>query len=234
VVAQQGGAAIALACDVTRQADIDAAVDRAMSEWGQIDGLVNNAGALGAGHALELARETWDEVVSVNLSAAFFMSQAAGRAMARQGRGSIVNMTSVVSHTAEALEAAYCATKTGLLGLTRSLALDLTPLGIRCNAVSPGVVADTPMSDPDRSLDEVLGDWDRTPMRRMVTIDEVAQACIFLLSDAASGVTGTDLVVDGGLTANVYALESVSETGFASTQAQALVQVREKLASGKV
>src|SRR5207253_3404143 len=107
----------------------------------------------------------WEEVVSVNLSAAFFMSQAVGRVMARKEQGSIVNMTSVASHTAEALEAAYCATKTGLLGLTRSLALDLTPLGIRCNAVSPGVVEDTPMSDPDRSLGEVLGDWDRVPVR---------------------------------------------------------------------
>ncbi len=231
-IAGASGTALPLACDVTRQEDIDAAVDRALSEWGRIDGLVNNAGALGSGHVLELEREAWEEVVAVNLSGAFFMAQAVGRAMARVGHGSIVNMTSVASHTSEALTAAYCATKAGLLGLTRSLALDLTPLGIRCNAVSPGVVEDTPMSDPDLEMREMLGSWDRVPCRRMVTIEEVAQACVFFLSDVSSGVTGTDLIVDGGLLANVYALESVSATGAADSQEQALARVREQLASG--
>jgi NAD(P)-dependent dehydrogenase (short-subunit alcohol dehydrogenase family) len=237
-IADSSGVAAIQQCDVSRQEDVDAAVARAMTEWGRIDGLVNNAGIFIVGHCLELARRDWEEIISINLSATFFMSQAAGREMARQGSGAIVNMSSVDGHLAEGTNAPYNTAKAGLLGLTRSLAIDLGPLGIRCNSISPGYVEGTSMaedtSDSDVSLSELLRNWDRSPSRRMVTIEEVANACLFLLSDDSSGFNGADLLVDGGLTSNLYALESVPDTGWFESQEQALAGVRSSLsASGR-
>ena len=203
---------------------------------GRIDGLVNNAGIAIGGHCLELTRRDWESVISINLSAAFFMSQAAGRQMVKQGSGSIVNMSSVDGHLAEGMNAPYNTAKAGLLGLTRSLAIDLGPLGLRCNSISPGYVEGTPMSEDacesEASLSDLLGDWGRAPLRRMVTIEEVANACLFLLSDASSGFNGADLLVDGGLTSNLYALESVSDTGVFESQRNVTAAVRSRLAAG--
>lgn len=230
------GTAVALKCDITDAGDIDRAVTRALDEWGRVDGLVNNAGSFQMAHALEMTRQQWDEVIAVDLSAAFFMSQAFGRVMAKAGTGSIVNIASVNGHQGEPLNAPYNSSKAGLIGLTRSLAMDLTPLGIRCNAISPGYVDGTPMADDTASTDQSVGEllriWDRVPLRRMVNVDEVAHLAVFLLSDAASGLTGSDVVVDGGLMSNHYALDSVEATGWGAYQAEVLAQVRQKLENG--
>jgi NAD(P)-dependent dehydrogenase (short-subunit alcohol dehydrogenase family) len=213
-------------------------VARALSEWGRVDGLVNNAGSFQMAHALEMTREQWDAVIAVDLTAAFFMSQAFGRVMAKAGKGSIVNIASVDGHAGEPLNAPYNSSKAGLIGLTRSLALDLTPLGIRCNAVSPGYVDGTPMADDtadtEHSVSDLLRNWQRVPLRRMVSVDEVAQMTVFLLSDAASGLTGSDVLVDGGLLADVYALDSVEATGWSAYRNEALDQVRQKLQRGEL
>jgi NAD(P)-dependent dehydrogenase (short-subunit alcohol dehydrogenase family) len=234
----EDGAAVAVRCDVTDAGDIDTAVARALSEWGRVDGLVNNAGSFQMAHALELTREQWDAVIAVDLTAAFFMSQAFGRVMARAGKGSIVNIASVDGHAGEPLNAPYNSSKAGLIGLSRSLALDLTPLGIRCNAVSPGYVDGTPMADDtadtEHSVSDLLRNWQRVPLRRMVSVDEVAQMTVFLLSDAASGLTGSDVLVDGGLLADVYALDSVEATGWGAYRNEALDQVRQKLQRGEL
>jgi NAD(P)-dependent dehydrogenase (short-subunit alcohol dehydrogenase family) len=234
-IAGASGVAVVQRCDVSRQEDVDAAVARAVKEWGRVDGLVNNAGVFAEVHCLELAREDWGSVVSTNLSGAFFMAQAAGREMVRRGRGSIINMSSVDGHLGEMNSAPYNTSKAGLLGLTRSLALDLGPLGIRCNSVSPGYVDGTPMAEDSSfasvSVSELLRNWDRAPIRRMVTIKEVANACVFLLSDAASGFNGADLLIDGGLTSNLYAMESVPATGFATREAEALDRIRASLSA---
>lgn len=223
-------------CDVTDAGDIDRAVARALDEWGRVDGLVNNAGSFHMAHALVMTRQQWDETIAVDLTASFFMSQAFGREMARAGKGSIVNIASVDGHAGEPLNAPYNSSKAGLIGLTRSLALDLTPFGIRCNAVSPGYVDGTPMADDtadaERSVSELLRDWQRVPLRRMVHVDEVAQMTVFLLTDAASGLTGSDLVVDGGLMANIYALDSVEATGWGAFQQETHRQVRRQLEDG--
>lgn len=228
--------AVVQQCDVTEQADIDRAVARALSEWGRVDGLVNNAGSFQMAHALVMERSQWDETIAVDLTAAFFMSQAFGRVMAKAGQGSIVNMASVDGHAGEPLNAPYNSSKAGLIGLTRSLAMDLTPLGIRCNTVSPGYVDGTPMADDtadtERSVSELLRNWQRVPLRRMVNVDEVAEATVFLLSDAASGLTGSDLLVDGGLMADIYALDSVDDTGWKAFQNETLDEVRRMLADG--
>lgn len=232
-IGDAGETAVPLKCDVTDADDIDRAVTCALDEWGRVDGLVNNAGSFQMAHALEMTRRQWDEVIAVDLSAAFFMSQAFGRVMARAEKGAIVNIASVNGHTGEGLNAPYNSSKAGLIGLTRSLALDLTPLGIRCNAVSPGYVDGTPMADDtadsEHSVSELLRDWRRVPLRRMVTVDEVAHMTVFLLSDAASGLTGSDVVVDGGLLADHYALDSVEATGWGAYQAEEIAKVKQKL-----
>lgn len=232
-IASASGTAAVQRCDISLQEDVDAAVERAISEWGRIDGLVNNAGIFAVAHALELSRRDWDEVLAINLSGAFFMAQAAGRHMARQGSGSIVNMSSVDGHLGEGNSVPYNTTKAALFGLSRSLGMDLGPLGVRCNSVSPGYVDGTPMAEDSsfdsRSLSELLTNWDRAPIRRMVTVREVADTCLFLLSDASTGLNGTDLLVDGGLTTNLYAMESVPQTGYAAMQEEALQRLKASL-----
>lgn len=233
-----GDAGIVQQCDVTSQSDIDRAVRLALDSWGRIDGLVNNAGMFVMGHPLELSREDWHRVIEVDLTAAFFFTQAAGRVMARAGSGSVVNVASVNGHQGEPLNAPYNSAKAGLIGLTRSLAMDLARLGIRVNSVSPGYVDGTPMADDtgdsDVPMSELLRDWQRVPIRRMVNTVEVADMCVFLLSAQASGITGSDVIVDGGMLTNHYALESVAATGWASYQDSVLEAVKEKLAQGQL
>ncbi len=233
-----GDRALVQQCDVTVQADIDRAVTLAVDAWGRIDGLVNNAGMFIMAHALEMTREQWNQVIDVDLTSSFFFTQAAGRVMARAGGGAIVNVASVNGHQGEPLNAPYNSAKAGLIGLTRSLAMDLGRLGIRVNSVSPGYVDGTPMADDtgdsDRPMHELLRDWGRAPLRRMVDTTEVAEACVFLLSEAASGMTGSDVVIDGGMLTNHYALESVPATGWASYQDDVLADVKGKLARGEL
>ena len=233
-----GESAVVQQCDVTVQEDIDAAVVRALNEWGRVDGLVNNAGSFQMAHALLMTRSQWDETLAVDLSAAFFMSQAFGREMARAGKGAIVNMASVDGHAGEPLNAPYNSSKAGLIGLTRSLAMDLTPLGIRVNAVSPGYVSGTPMADDtadtEQSVGELLQNWQRVALRRMVSVEEVAQMTVFLLSDAAAGLTGSDVHDDGGLMSDIYALDSVEATGWKAFQNETLDEVRKLLAEGSL
>lgn len=233
-----GPSALVQQCDVTAQADIDRAVTLAVDTWGRIDGLVNNAGMFVMAHALEMTREQWSQVIDVDLTSSFFFTQAAGRVMARAGAGAVVNVASVNGHQGEPLNAPYNAAKAGLIGLTRSLAMDLGRLGIRVNSVSPGYVDGTPMADDtgdsDQPMSELLRDWQRAPLRRMVDTTEVADVCVFLLSDAASGMTGSDVVIDGGMLTNHYALESVPATGWAAYQNSVLAEVKDKLDSGEL
>ena len=233
-----GESAIVQQCDVTNQPDIDSAVQLAVERRGRIDGLVNNAGMFVMAHPLEMTREEWHQVIDVDLTSAFFFTQAVGRVMARAGAGSVVNIASVNGHQGEPLNAPYNAAKSGLIGLTRSLAMDLARLGIRVNSVSPGYVDGTPMADEtgdsDVPMSELLRDWQRAPIRRMVDTFEVANLCVFLLSGQASGVTGSDVVVDGGMLTNHYALESGPATGWAAHQDSVLAAVKEKLARGEL
>lgn len=233
-----GDRALVQQCDVTVQADIDEAVAIAANTWGRIDGLVNNAGMFIMAHALETTREQWNQVIDLDLTASFFFTQAAGRVMARAGSGSVVNIASVNAHQGEPLNPPYNTAKAGLVGLTRSLAMDLGRLGIRVNSVSPGYVDGTPMADDTGDADEpmsvLLRDWQRVPLRRMVDTSEVANLCAFLLSDEASGMTGSDVVIDGGMLTNHYALESVPATGWTSYQDSVLAEVKRKLAHGEL
>jgi NAD(P)-dependent dehydrogenase (short-subunit alcohol dehydrogenase family) len=197
---RHGVEALGLHCDVAERESVDVAVARAVEAFGCIDGLVNNAGINQIAPSLEADPEEWRRVLTVNLFGAFLMSQSVGRVMTRQRSGSIVNIASIHAHVAPALHAAsaYAASKTGLLGLTRALAVEWGDFGVRVNAIAPGFVL-TDMTQrrlSDRAyLERIL---ERSPLRQVVVPDDLIGAAYYLLSDAARMVTGQSLGVDVG------------------------------------
>jgi NAD(P)-dependent dehydrogenase (short-subunit alcohol dehydrogenase family) len=199
-VTEHGRRALVVTADVAQPEQAQAVVDAAVNEFGRVDVLVNNAGK---GTAVPATRETpeqFREVIDINLSGCYWMAQACGRVM--QPGSSIVNISSIVALTSGGLpQAAYSASKAGLVGLTRDLAVQWTGRkGIRVNALAPGFFP-SEMTDqfPDGYIDSQLP---RVPAGRVGDPAELAAAVVFLASPAASYITGTTLVVDGGLTAS--------------------------------
>ncbi len=188
--------------DVRQRAALRAAV-AGMAADGGIDVLVNNAGIAVQEGLLEVSDEHWDDVLETNLTAAFAASQEAARHMVVAGGGAIVNVASVDAFVAESPFGAYCASKAGLVMLTRCLAFELGHLGVRANAVCPGMVL-TEMTAGDLAPDFEDAYVRRIPARRFSTAEEQAEAILFLASDAASYVNGTTLVVDGGETTGFW------------------------------
>ena len=210
-ITADGGQAWLLPCDVTSEAQVEETVTRAASRWDRIDVLINNAGIDDDTPFLEIDRGRWRAVIDTNLTGVFLMSQAVGREMARSGGGVILHTASIDASGGDGPYAAYNASKAGLLGLSRTMALELAAHGIRSNCVSPGFTH-TVMTEKavgPKLMDYLNGSFARVPMKRLVTTDEVAQAFLFLASDQASAITGIDLRVDGGLTANWYILETL-------------------------
>lgn len=184
------------------EADVqDEAFYQAVEALPRLDILVNNAGGNRRQPFLETSPENLDWVMDLNLRAAFRTAQSAARVMARAGQGSIVNMSSQLGHVAMAGRAVYCMTKFGLEGLTKAMALELAPLGVRVNAVAPTYI-DTPLTRPqfedEAFKQEVL---DSIPMGRIGQPEEIAAAVLYLASPMSSLVTGESLRVDGGWTA---------------------------------
>ena len=208
-----GGQAWLAACDVTDEASIEAAVARAASRWERIDILVNNAGIDDDTPFLDIDRDRWRAIIDTNLTGAFIMAQAVARQMAGTGGGVILHTASIDASGADGPYAAYNASKAALLGLNRTMAMELAGYGIRSNCVSPGLThtAMTEQAVGPRLMDYLNGSFARVPQRRLVRTDEVAQAFLFLASDAASGITGVDLRVDCGLTSNWFILETLPE-----------------------
>jgi 2-deoxy-D-gluconate 3-dehydrogenase len=197
-----GRRAIALAADLSEENAGARAVAEAAQELGGLDILVNNAGTNVQQSALDVTPEVWDAIVDVNLKGAFFVAQAAARQMVAQGRGGrIINMASQMAEVGFYKRAAYCASKSGMLGFTRAMAVELAPHGIRVNAVGPTFIdsplARTMLEDKDIA-DEVMR---RLPIGRLGRIEEVAAAVVFLATDGADLITGHHLLVDGGWTA---------------------------------
>lgn len=203
-----GGTAVAHAGDVTNSSDLDSAIARAQDELGGFNIIHNNAGVQLEKPLHETTEEEFDWVVNVNLKGVFLGCRAAVRAMLQTGGGSIVNTASILAHTGDPFLPAYTATKTGVLGMTRAVAVGYAKNGIRANCVSPGDM-ETPMiekyfaatSDPVAARAEMESSY---PNNRIAHPREVAQAVVFLASDAASFINGEFILVDGGLTAKTY------------------------------
>jgi 3-oxoacyl-[acyl-carrier protein] reductase len=194
-----GTPGLAVYLDTTDEAAVQEAFRRVADEAGNVTGLVNNAGFSQDGLLLKYSMETFDRTMTTNVRGAFLCSQAAMRWMLRSKWGRIVNMSSAVALHGNAGQTVYAASKTALLGLTKSLAREVGAKGITVNAVCPGLV-DTDMTS---HLDDKARAFyvDQTPLGRTATHEEVAAVVRFLMSDEASYVNGAVIPVDGGLTA---------------------------------
>ena len=186
-------------CDVGDKAQVDALVARTLQAHGRIDVLVNNAGIFKAADFLEVTEADFDAVLRVNLKGSFLVGQAVAREMARAGKGSIVNMSSVNGVLAIPNISSYNVSKGGINQLTRVMALALADKGIRVNAVAPGTIATELAAKAVLTREEAKQRiMSRTPMKRLGEPGEIADAVAYLASDAASYITGEILVVDGG------------------------------------
>ncbi|MEO5732963.1 MAG: SDR family NAD(P)-dependent oxidoreductase [Rubrivivax sp.] len=194
-----GANALYQRCDVASKTDVDAALAATLAHFGRVDGLVNNAGIFRAAEFLDITEANWDAVIAVNLKGAFLVGQAVARELARQNSGAIVNMSSVNGTLAIPSIASYNASKGAINQLTRVMALSLADRGIRVNAVAPGTIATELAKRAVLTSDEAKARiLSRTPMKRLGEPSEIADVVAYLLSDAASYVTGEIVVVDGG------------------------------------
>ena len=196
-IREAGGSAESIGLDVTDAAGVDAAVAGIMAGKGRIDILVNNAGITRDTLMLRMKRDDWDAVIQTNLTAAFTSVQAVLKPMIKQRSGRIINITSVVGQSGNAGQANYAASKAGLIGFTKALALEVASRNVTVNAVAPGLI-DTDMT---RAIAEgAHEEWAaRIPLKRLGTPDDVANAVVFLASDEASYITGHVLAVNGGM-----------------------------------
>ena len=193
------GTPLTVACDVTDPASVDRAVTTVERRYGRIDVLVNSAGVALLGPAEELSLSQWDLTMSVNLTGAFLMSQRVGTVMLDQGSGAIISLASQAASVALPGHVAYCASKAGLLGLTKVLALEWAGRGVTVNTISPTVVL-TALGRKAWDNPEGEALKAQIPAGRFALPEEIAAAAVYLASDAARMVNGADLVVDGGYT----------------------------------
>jgi 3-oxoacyl-[acyl-carrier protein] reductase len=196
-IASAGGKAEAVALDVTADGAADTVVKAVVERHGRVDVLVNNAGITRDQLMLRLKREDWDAVLGTNLTAAFSLTQAVLKPMIRQRGGRIVSISSVVGQSGNAGQANYAASKAGLIGFTKAVALEVASRGITANVVAPGLIE----TDMTRAITEdARKEWEsKIPLRRLGTPDDIASAVCFLASDEASYITGQVLAVNGGM-----------------------------------
>ncbi len=198
-VAQAGRRCIQVTADVTSGAALEEAVARTEAELGPLALAVNAAGIANANPAEEMAESQFQTMLDINLKGVFLSCQAEARAMLRHGKGSIVNIASMsgVIVNRGLMQCHYNASKAGVIHMSKSMAMEWVDRGIRVNTISPGYTA-TPMNTRPEMVHQTKLFEEQTPMQRMATVDEMVGPAVFLLSDAASFVTGVDLLVDGG------------------------------------
>ena len=192
------GEAIVVKCDISKKADIDGVVAETLKKFGKIDVLVNNAGIYPSEPFLQMSEANFAKVIDVNLKGSFLMAQACAKEMVKQKSGSIINIASIAALKAFPGLSHYCASKGGMVMMSKVMAVELAQFGIRVNVVDPGAI-DTPgthsmeMKAEDKQA-MVAG----VPMKRWGTSEEIANAVLFLASDESSYMTGSSMVVDGG------------------------------------
>jgi len=213
---EQGYDTFFVKCDVSVEEDVQALFEKTMAHYGRVDVLVNNAGVNFVKPFLDIELSDWDRVINTDLRGTFMCTVRAARQMVKQGGGSIVNITSV--HTMQCLDGAapYDAAKWGVVGMTKSVAVELAEKGVRINALSPGLIAtqiwnDIMEASPNR--EECEDYWNSNiPQRRAGTPEEVAKVALFLASDDASYINGSNILCDGGMSSAL-----VSKPAYEST-----------------
>jgi NAD(P)-dependent dehydrogenase (short-subunit alcohol dehydrogenase family) len=219
-IGRRGGQAVGVVCDITDEAAVSAAVERAVREYGGIDVLVNNAGILGGASVLDMPLDRWTRQIAVNLTGTFLCTKHVARSMvAQRRRGSIIVIISTAGHQGQANNIGYSTSKSGLLNFTRAAAMDLARYGIRVNSL-------TPTATDSAEAAERAADWGRPPrerpagggstgggmidFRRLVPMQQLpsprhyGRAAVFLASDDAEMITGVDLRVDAGAIAKYW------------------------------
>lgn len=207
-IAGRGRRALAIACDVTDAQQVNERLAKgALDAWGGIDILVNNAGNAGSAKFLGHPDELWQRMLAINLTSVYYVTKAFAPAMVAQGSGRIITIASIAGKVGGKYITAYTASKHGVIGLTRALAVELNQHGVTVNAICPGYV-DTPMTDASvanmvartgMSAEEARQALERmSPQRRLIEPDEVASVALFLALDASKGITGQAINVDGG------------------------------------
>lgn len=192
-----GTKALAVVGNVTVPADVERMIDAATEAFGRVDILVNNAGITRDGLLMRMKDEDWDAVLNVNLKGAFLCTRAAFKVMSKQRYGRIINIASVVGQMGNAGQANYCASKAGLIGLTKSNARELAKRSITVNAVAPGFIA-TAMTDAlsEKVRNELTA---QIPLERLGSAEDIANAVVFLASEQSGYITGHVLSVNGGM-----------------------------------
>ena len=192
--------ALAVKCDVSSKKEVDDLIQKTVEKFGKIDIMVNNAGIFFQKPFLEYTEKDWDKIMDINLKSVYLCSQAAAREMVKRNYGKIVNITSIAGVVGYPGAAAYCASKAGMINLTKEMALELAPNKINVNAVAPGVI-ETPMTkfiiENKEAFEATLA---AIPWKRQGQPSDIANAVHYLASDEADYVTGQTLIVDGGWT----------------------------------
>jgi 3-oxoacyl-[acyl-carrier protein] reductase len=192
-----GAEAVAVVGNVTIAVDAEKMIDCAVQSFGRVDILVNNAGITRDSLLMRMKEEDWDAVLTVNLKGAFLCTKAASKVMTRQRSGRIINIASIVGQMGNAGQANYCASKAGLIGLTKSNARELAKRNITVNAVAPGFIA-TAMTDalPEKAREELVA---QIPLERLGSPDDIANVVVFLAAERSGYITGQVLGVNGGM-----------------------------------
>ncbi|WP_266204630.1 3-oxoacyl-[acyl-carrier-protein] reductase [Pontibacter kalidii] len=196
-LAAGGGKVKGYRSDASDYAQAEQLVEDVVKEFGRIDVVVNNAGITRDGLLMRMNEEQWDAVMNVNLKSVFAVTKAATKHMMRAKSGSIINITSVVGIKGNAGQANYAASKAGIIGFTKSVALELGSRNIRCNAIAPGFIETEMTGELDQ---KVVDEWRKAiPLKRGGTPEDVAKAAVFLASDDSAYISGQVLQVDGGM-----------------------------------
>ncbi|MCL4423780.1 MAG: SDR family oxidoreductase [Actinobacteria bacterium] len=197
-ITASGCLAVSMSADLSHPDERQGILDQVVRALGPVDILVNNAADHGARHGfLEVSAEEWERIIATNLTASAFLSQAVAPSMITRGAGTIVNLVAIQAKLPAPTYASYVTTKGGLVSLTKALAVELSPHGIRVNGIAPGAIGTASTTDALAASGQPTGQAP-TLLGRMGTAEEVAEVCLFLVSPAASFVTGAIVVVDGG------------------------------------